>query len=351
MTGSAVSEPAPELVGELGGPLEQAAVQVEHVARVGLAARRAAQQQRQLAVGLGLLGQVVVDDEGVLAVVHPVLADGAAGVGGEVLERRRVGRRGPTTTTVYSMAPCSVRVFTVWATVEAFWPDGDVDALHAQTLLVQDRVDADRGLAGLAVADDQLALAPTDGGHGVDGLDAGLERLVHRLAAGDARAPGPPCGACSAPAIGPLPSIGSPRALTTRPSMASPTGTDRMRPVARTGLPSSTWAAASASPSDHRADGVLVEVQGQARRCRPRTRAARSRRRRAGPTPGRCRRRPRGRGRPGWPRATGCSPPRFFWSAAVMSPVLMVSSAIRWFLAGSERLTELGRGAGARSRR
>ena len=64
--------------------------------------------------------------------------------------------------------------------------DGDVDALHALALLVEDRVDGDRGLAGLAVADDQLALAAADRGHRVDGLDAGLQRLVHRLAAGDA---------------------------------------------------------------------------------------------------------------------------------------------------------------------
>ena len=93
MMGRAVSEPPPTLVGELGRPLEQPAVQVEDVARVGLAARRAAQQQRQLAVGLGLLGEVVVDDQGVLAVLHPVLAHGAAGVGGEVLERGRLRRR------------------------------------------------------------------------------------------------------------------------------------------------------------------------------------------------------------------------------------------------------------------
>ena len=69
-------------------------MEVEHVAGVGLAARRAAQQQRQLAVGLGLLGEVVVHHEGVLAVLHPVLADGAPGVRREVLERRRIGRRG-----------------------------------------------------------------------------------------------------------------------------------------------------------------------------------------------------------------------------------------------------------------
>jgi hypothetical protein len=55
MIGSAVSEPPPLLVGELGGALEQAAVEVEHVARVRLAARRAAQQQRELAVRDGLL--------------------------------------------------------------------------------------------------------------------------------------------------------------------------------------------------------------------------------------------------------------------------------------------------------
>src|SRR6478609_77811 len=47
------------VVGELGATLEEPAVQVEDVTRVRLAARRAAQQQRHGAVGLGLLGQVV----------------------------------------------------------------------------------------------------------------------------------------------------------------------------------------------------------------------------------------------------------------------------------------------------
>ena len=47
---------------ELGGALEQARVQIEHVARIGFAARRAAQQQRHLAIGDGLLGEIVIDD-------------------------------------------------------------------------------------------------------------------------------------------------------------------------------------------------------------------------------------------------------------------------------------------------
>ncbi len=64
--------------------------------------------------------------------------------------------------------------------------DRDVDADDPLALLVQDRVDGDRRLARLAVADDQLALASADRGHGVDRLDAGLHRLVDRLPIGDA---------------------------------------------------------------------------------------------------------------------------------------------------------------------
>ena len=44
----------------------------------------------------------------------------------------------------------------------------------------------DGGLAGLAVADDQLALAAADRDQRVDRLEAGLHRLVHRLARNDA---------------------------------------------------------------------------------------------------------------------------------------------------------------------
>jgi hypothetical protein len=54
-------------------------------------------------------------------------------------------------------------------------------------VLVDDRVDRDRGLARLAVADDQLTLTTTDRDHAVDRLDAGLHRLAHRLPRGNAR--------------------------------------------------------------------------------------------------------------------------------------------------------------------
>ena len=58
--------------------------------------------------------------------------------------------------------------------------------LHVLALLIDDRVDRDRGLAGLTIADDQLALSAPDNQHRVDCLDAGLQRLLDGLAADDA---------------------------------------------------------------------------------------------------------------------------------------------------------------------
>ena len=69
---------AAEVVVQAHRPLEQARVQVEDVTRVGLAAGRPPQQQRHLAVGVRVLGEVVVDAERVLAVVEEVLAHRAA---------------------------------------------------------------------------------------------------------------------------------------------------------------------------------------------------------------------------------------------------------------------------------
>src|SRR5690606_25914525 len=65
--------------------------------------------------------------------------------------------------------------------------DRHVDADHVLPLLVDDRVDGHRGLAGLAVADDELALTAADRDHRVDRLEARLHGLVHRLALDDAR--------------------------------------------------------------------------------------------------------------------------------------------------------------------
>ena len=51
-------------------------MEVENVTGVGLTSRGTTEQERHLTVGDGLLGEIVVDDDGVLAVVTEVLTHG-----------------------------------------------------------------------------------------------------------------------------------------------------------------------------------------------------------------------------------------------------------------------------------
>ena len=69
-------------VAHLGRSLEETGVQVEHVTGVGLTARGTTQKERHLAVSHGLLGEIVVEDHGVLAVVSEVLTHGTSRVRG-----------------------------------------------------------------------------------------------------------------------------------------------------------------------------------------------------------------------------------------------------------------------------
>ena len=178
---------------QLGGALEQAAVQIEHVARIGFAARRAAQQQRHLAIGDGLLGEIVIDDQRVHAIVAEPFAHGAAGERRQELQRRGLGRGGGDDDGVFQRAGIGERLDDL-RHGRTLLADGDIDAIElgllvgagVDGLLVDDGVDGDGGLAGLAVADDQFALAAADRDQGVDGLEARLHRLMHRFARNDA---------------------------------------------------------------------------------------------------------------------------------------------------------------------
>src|SRR5690606_34859299 len=138
------------------------------------------------AVRDGLLREVVVDAERVAPGVAEVLRHRDAGVRRDELERRGLAGAGDDDRRVLHRAVLRELVDD-GGDRGLLLADGDVEAVHALTLLVQDRVDRDGLLARLAVTDDELALTAADGDHGVDRLDARLERLLDRLASEDAR--------------------------------------------------------------------------------------------------------------------------------------------------------------------
>ena len=161
-------------------------MKVEDISGVGLTSRGAAEEEGHLTVGDGLLGEIVVEDHGVLAVLAEPLAHGGAGVGGEELEGGGVGRRRGDDDAVGHGATL-VEVADELGDGGALLPDTDVDARKGVGLglLVDDGVDGDGGLAGLAIANDQLTLATAHRDERVDGLEAGEHGLGHGLSGDD----------------------------------------------------------------------------------------------------------------------------------------------------------------------
>ena len=220
-----------KLVINLGSALQKTRVQIENVARIGFAARRTAQQERQLTIGDGLFGQVIVNNQGVMPLSRknsPIACRRRA----QELHRGRVRGGGCDNDRVIERAMLVEKLIEL-SDRRSLLADRDIDAIKldllvarlVQRFLVEDRVDRNSGLASLAVA----MISPR--WPRPIGIRASMAlRPVWRGSCTDWRSTIP--GALTSTRRGllgfkvwPLPSIGKPSAFTTRLRKPSPTGT------------------------------------------------------------------------------------------------------------------------------
>ena len=145
-----------------------------------------------------MLGQVVIDNQRIHAVVHEPLAHRCAGIRRDILVGGGIRGRGIHDDGVRHRAGFFEYRYDP-GNGGLLLSDGDVDAVQrtvrlvagrfsrfVEPGLVDDRVYADGRLAGRAVADDQFPLAAANRDHRINRHDARLHRLVNRPAAGDA---------------------------------------------------------------------------------------------------------------------------------------------------------------------
>ena len=118
---------AAQRVAQAGGTLQKAAVEIEHIAGIRLASGRTADQQGDGAVGHGVLAQIVIDHQNMLALMHEVFAYGAAGIGRDVLQGRLLGGGGADNDGVVHGAGALQRVYQL-RHGRALLTDGHIDA-------------------------------------------------------------------------------------------------------------------------------------------------------------------------------------------------------------------------------
>jgi hypothetical protein len=160
-------------------------VEVEDITRIGFTTGGTTEEEGHLTVGNSLLGEIVIDNQSVLAVVTEPFTHSASREGSEVLEGGSLrGSGGDDDGVLHGVV--LLKGLDELSDGGSLLAYGDVDTVEllglvsalVPSLLVEDGVNGDGGLSGLTITNDQLTLATTNRNHGVDGLETGHHRLV-----------------------------------------------------------------------------------------------------------------------------------------------------------------------------
>jgi hypothetical protein len=182
------------LVVHLGGTLEKTRVEVENVTGVSLTSWRTTEKEGHLTVRNGLLGEIVEDDDSVLAVVTEPLTHRASGERSDILKRGGFGGGGSNDDGVLHSIVL-LKSLDELGNGGSLLSDGNVYTVEllglvvsvVPSLLVQHGVKGNSGLSGLTITNDQLTLSTSNGHHCVDRFETSLYGLVDGSARQNAR--------------------------------------------------------------------------------------------------------------------------------------------------------------------
>ncbi len=159
---------------------------IENISRVGFASRWTTEDERDLPIRPRMFGEIIIDHEHILPLIHEIFTDGTSGIRREVRECRRI-RCSRDDDRRKCHRPRLLQFRDDSCDLGFLLSDSDIDTSDVLSFLIDDCIDSDGGLPRLTITDDEFALSTTDRNESVDRLDTGLNRLVHGLSRGDAR--------------------------------------------------------------------------------------------------------------------------------------------------------------------
>jgi hypothetical protein len=176
-----------KLLRHLGSTLKETRVEVENITGVSLTTRRTSQKKRHLSVGNSLLGQIVVDDKSVSAVISEPLTNSTTSEGSNVLKRSSLRSSSSNNDGVLE-GIVLLKSLNELSNGGSLLTNSNVDTVEllglirtvVPSLLVKNSVNSNSGLTSLTITNNQLTLATTNGDKRVNRLETSLHGLVDR---------------------------------------------------------------------------------------------------------------------------------------------------------------------------
>ncbi len=161
-------------------------MQVKHIARIGLASWRAAEQEWYFTIRPRLFSQIIINNQNVLAMVCKKLGHGYASIRRDKWHWGGVGCSCQDNCCVIH----SAGFLQFCDNARDFWrflANGDINTFHILAFLIYDGINSNGGFTCLAVADNKLALTASDWNHSINGFNTCLHWLAHWFAGHYAR--------------------------------------------------------------------------------------------------------------------------------------------------------------------
>ena len=150
--------------------LKETGMEIENITGVSLTTRGSSEEEGHLSVGNSLLGQIVVDDEGVSGGVTEELTNGTSGVRSQELEGSGIGGGSSNDDSVLEGVSLLEESHDV-GDGGSLLTNSDVDTVEGlggvtglvDGLLVKDGIDSNGGLASLSITNNELTLSSANG--------------------------------------------------------------------------------------------------------------------------------------------------------------------------------------------
>ncbi len=148
---------------------------VENVSGKGFATGRTAEQQGKFSISTGMMGEIVVNNQNVSTRLHEIFGNAGCGV------RCNIGKAGRVIAFCDNDHSIIHRPFIAeighnFGYRRSTLSDGAIDTKHILALLVKNGVKRNSAFARLPVAENQFALAASDGNKRIDDDNAALKR-------------------------------------------------------------------------------------------------------------------------------------------------------------------------------